>query len=173
MNIIEFNGLALFPSFSIYLFEITKDEKGKFFYIGMTGDNYYPSARSILHRLAGHIDLLETSTQNQFIVAIKGLFGKSNQEDFSKEELSRLNIKLHYWQIEGFEKWQGSKQNFDTQSPEYQAYKEKQMKVLALENHLIACFKDKLLNKTKGVENDDLTTNEDIIYDEIKQIIGI
>jgi len=74
-NCLEFNGELLNPSFSIYLFEIRKGSK-KFFYIGMTGDSHYPSARSILHRLSGHIDLRKKSTQSQFLMRINELFNK-------------------------------------------------------------------------------------------------
>lgn len=91
---IAFTGLALYPTFSIYLLEIMKDSK-RFFYVGMTGDAHYPSARSILHRLAGHIDLGKRSTQSQFI---KGLREQvfQNKETLTEADWASLDIKLHY-----------------------------------------------------------------------------
>lgn len=169
---IEFNGVALHPSFSIYLFEIVKNDKEKFFYVGMTGDNHYPSARSILHRLAGHISLLNNSTQNQFIVGLKKVFGKK-ENTFTKDELGQLNIKLHTWHIDGFTKWEGSLKYFNKNnktSKEYKEYENMQQKVLALENKIIFNFHSRLLNKTKGIDSN---LEEDYlkIYNEIKLII--
>ena len=44
-NTLEFSGNLLMAGFSIYLVEIINNDK-KWFYIGMTGDNHYQSARS-------------------------------------------------------------------------------------------------------------------------------
>ena len=50
--------------------EIT-DRKQKWYYIGMTGDPYYPSARAAFHRISGHLELSSSSTQNQLQIALK------------------------------------------------------------------------------------------------------
>ena len=52
--IVVLNFPEVFGSFLLDLFirEIGKG-KERYFYMGMTGDSYYPSARSALHRLAG------------------------------------------------------------------------------------------------------------------------
>ncbi len=54
-NNIEFSGRTLKREFSVCLFEM-QTGTGKYFYIGMTGDGYYPSARSAIHRLNGHFE---------------------------------------------------------------------------------------------------------------------
>ena len=169
-NIIEFRGELLFPGFSIYLFEIIKDSE-KHFYIGMTGDNHYPSARSILHRLAGHIDLLKHSTQNQLIVGVKNLFNKKLDEDLTLAELKTLNIKLHHWPIEGFVKWGNSMNNINKSLNEYKKYKEIQQKVLALENKLIHDFETRLFNDTNGKLNNTLEPEYLSIYNAVRDII--
>lgn len=167
---IEFSGLALNPCFSIYLFEISKGEK-KFFYVGMTGDSHYPSARSILHRLAGHIDLGPNSKQSQFITALKNdVFGSKT---ITQEQLREINIKLHHFPIQGFKPWRSSFKELDKNHQDYKAYKTIQEKVLNLENKIISDFKLKLLNKTKGNSSinlkDDRLSN---IYEQVNKIIN-
>ena len=168
---IEFNGELLNPSFSIYLFEIKKGAKRNF-YIGMTGDNHYPSARSILHRLSGHIDLGKRSTQSQFLLAVKGLFGKTKNEYLTLKEMKSLDIKLHHWAIPGFERWDGDMKIIDKEAPRYKEYEKKQKRVRNLENKMIKDFSgNHLLNKTMGKGEDQLTNEELIIYNNIEKII--
>jgi hypothetical protein len=64
------------------------------YYVGMTGDNHYPSARSPFHRLAGHFDRAAKSTQRQLSDAIEDKLGDL--------ELANLTIKMHYYPISGF-----------------------------------------------------------------------
>lgn len=135
---IEFSGLSLHPTFSIYLFEIQKG-KEKFFYIGMTGDAHYPSARSILHRLAGHIDLGKKSTQSQFITALKKQVFKTEGK-LTAEELASLHIKLHHWAIPGFDTWEGDLKELDKNSEAYRKYKKAQTSVMFLEKKIIGDF---------------------------------
>jgi hypothetical protein len=124
---ISFNGLALHPTFSVYLFEIKKEGQ-KYFYVGMTGDSHYPSARSILHRLAGHIDLSKRSTQSQFIKALQSKVFK--KEELNHEDLTQLSIQLHHWPIEGFTPFsEDAFKNLDKTSADYKDYKAKQTKV--------------------------------------------
>jgi hypothetical protein len=165
---IEFNGLALHPTFSIYLFEIEKG-KEKFFYIGMTGDAHYPSARSILHRLAGHIDLGKKSTQSQFIKALKEQVFKIEGK-LTSEDLSALHIKLHH--LPGFETWEGDLSAIDKNSAPYIQYKAIQTEILDLEKRLIGELGSKFLNITKG--NSSLCVNEKYqpIYQNIKNIVA-
>lgn len=166
---ISFNGLALHPTFSVYLFEIKKEDQ-KYFYVGMTGDSHYPSARSILHRLAGHIDLSSRSTQSQFIKALKEKVVE--KEELNREELAQLSIQLHHWPIEGFTPFrEDAFKKLDKSSADYKAYKEIQTKVLALESKIIGEYNDLLLNKTKGDSNADIEVGFQGIYDEIKKII--
>ncbi len=66
---LEIPGSFLVPGFCIYVLEIVK-EKQKWFYIGMTGDPHYPSARSAYYRLVGHLELNQRSTQNQLRITV-------------------------------------------------------------------------------------------------------
>lgn len=171
-NSLEFNGELLHPSFSIYLFEISKGKK-KYYYVGMTGDAHYPSARSILHRLSGHIDLSKQSTQSQFLIGIKRLFGKEKGERLTLGELNTLKIKLHHWAIPGFEVWKDDMKSFDKNCSEYKAYVKKRNRVANLENKIISDFNGfGLLNKTSKKAVAELNADELIIYDSIKNIFN-
>lgn len=167
---IAFSGLALHPSFLIYLIEIRRGREC-FFYVGMTGDSHYPSARSILHRLAGHIDLGKRSTQSQFI---KGLREQvfQNKETLTEADWASLDIKLHYWPISGFEPWKGSLRTLNKQTEEYQKYKEIQTQVMALEQKIIGDFRHRLLNKGKGKPELVVAPQFSGIYEDIKNRIG-
>lgn len=169
---IEFNGELLNPSFSIYLFEIIKAKDQTYFYVGMTGDNHYPSARSILHRLGGHIDLSIKSTQSQLIIAIKALFKKKKEDHLSSEQLSSLTIKLHHWPIDGFARWDGDMKSIDKNDSQYHTYISLRNRVAALENKIIKDFTaQNLLNKTRGNSIASLNDAELIIFNAIEKII--
>jgi len=163
-NTIQFSGKLTQARFSIYLFEIVCGSE-KYFYIGMTGDNFYPSARSAIHRLSGHFDLSVRSTQNQLLKAIKN----------NKIDIEQSHITMHHWSIEGFKPWEGSlkEKNKDSfkDNEAYDKYKEQQSKVLALENKLVFDFKEKLLNETKGVDSEITDEALAAIYNAIKKII--
>lgn len=167
---IEFSGLALHPTFSIYLFEIAKGEE-TFYYIGMTGDGHYPSARSILHRLAGHIDLGKNSRQSQFITALKNQVFKTEGK-LTSEELASLHIKLHHWAIPGFETWKGDFRKINKEDEEYIKYKAIQTEVLDLEKRLIGELGSKLLNNTKGKASLLVKDKYQPIYQNIINIVG-
>ncbi|MBK7377572.1 MAG: hypothetical protein IPJ03_00955 [Ignavibacteriales bacterium] len=148
-NTFEIPGSFLVPGFCIYVLEIVK-EKQKWFYIGMTGDPHYPSARSAYYRLVGHLELNQRSTQNQLRVAMKEKVGINNDNDFMD-----VTIQMHHYPIPGFTKLNVKLSDIEVVkqlklTPEYKAYKKIQQQVLALENALIFELKDKLLNKTKG-----------------------
>ena len=168
---ISFNGLALHPTFSVYLFEIKKEDQ-KYFYVGMTGDSHYPSARSILHRLAGHIDLSSRSTQSQFIKALKSKV--FNKAELNREDLTQLTIQLYQWPIEGFTPFsEHAFKNLDKTSTDYKAYKATQTKVLALESKIIGEHfgQEYFLNKTNGNSKAKIEVEFQGIYDEIRKII--
>ena len=148
-NTLEIPGSFLIPGFSIYVLEIVK-EKQKWFYIGMTGDPYYPSARAAFHRISGHLELSERSTQNQLQNAIKAILKIKDER-----ELASLKIKMHHFPIPGFGRITDQPLSVETMQQlvltrRYKKYKDQQQKVLALENALIYELKNKLLNKTKG-----------------------
>jgi hypothetical protein len=168
---IEFSGLALHPTFSIYLFEIEKG-KEKFFYVGMTGDGHYPSARSILHRLAGHIDLGKKSTQSQFMKGLKEVVFEGKQ-NLTAEDWGTLHIKLHHWPIPGFEPWKkGLLSEFDKKDEDYIKYKATQSEVLNLEKMIIAKLAPKLFNGRGGKASQEPEAKYLSIYNDIKNIVG-
>lgn len=157
-QMLEIPGSFLIPSFSIYLFVITTS-KEVLYYLGMTGDNYYPSARSAIHRLSGHFDKTKESTQNQLCQAI-----------IDREiDIYNANITMHNWMIEGFESWGKSLKAFSTRElrgsdvENYQKYKERQRQVLQLEQFLInrilekvnvRCLNKAVIAKQIGFENE-------------------
>jgi len=183
-NTLEIPGSFLVPGFSIYVLEIsgvfdklisdeysdTINKKQKWFYIGMTGDPYYPSARAAFHRISGHLELSSRSTQNQLQIALKE--SKIVKDD---KDLEKLNIKMHHFPIKGFNRITDKLLSTDTmiqlkRTPAYKNYQKQRQKILVLENALIFELKDKLLNKTEGVA---LRTNQ-IPYPEIyKNIIEL
>jgi hypothetical protein len=167
---IEFSGLALHPTFSIYLFEIKKGEKN-FFYVGMTGDGHYPSARSILHRLAGYIDLGKKSTQSQFMTGLKKVVFEG-KKTLTAEDWETLHIKLHHWPIPGFEPWVGELSNLDKESAAYIKYKTTQREVLNLEKTIIDKLGPKLFNGRGGKANLEPEAKYLSIYNDIKNIVG-
>lgn len=149
-NTLEIPGSFLVPGFCIYVLEIVK-EKQKWFYIGMTGDPYYPSARAAFHRISGHLEISKRSTQNQLRIALKEKLGIATDDD-----LRKVTIKMHHFPIPGFKRItekqlsnETMKQLVKTQA--YNDYQKFRKKILALENVLIFELKDKLLNKTEGV----------------------
>ena len=147
---LEIPGSFLVPGFCIYVLEIIKEEQ-KWFYIGMTGNPHYPSARAAFHRISGHLELSKRSTQNQLRIALRDKLKITDDKD-----LHKLTIKMHHFPIEGFIKITDTDLTNETMSQlvrteKYEAYKVIQQKVLALENALIYELKDKLLNKTNGV----------------------
>jgi hypothetical protein len=183
-NTLEIPGSFLVPGFSIYVLEIirclryipvgrdysdTLRDK-KWFYIGMTGDPFYPSARAAFHRISGHLELSRNSTQNQLIKALKEKVGIKDDKDFEK-----ITIKMHHFPIDDYKKLTKKQLNISTmqqlkKTTEYQDYKKLQQQVLALENALIYKLKNKLLHKTDGI----YLFEEKIPYPKIyKSIIGL
>lgn len=164
---ITFPGSLLESGFSIYLWEITHKNE-KYFYVGMTGDNYYPSARSAIHRLSGHFERNRRSTQNQMRLAIQ-------HKEF---DLKKTEITMYHWSIAGFEPWGSPLKNFNPSSlgerdrKRYHSYMERRNKILALENFLIKKVEeevgaDKCLNKTQKSPEDTDTCFDSIVQEVI------
>lgn len=166
---IEFSGKMLKPEFSVYLFEI-KTPASRHFYVGMTGDGYYPSARSAIHRLSGHFERSIRSTQNQVSLAI------SKNKELSLDD---AKVIMHHWAITGFVAWgkplKGFKpeMNDELEQKKYKKYKQQRNKILKLEQYLIwilkckhgdNCFND----NSQEVEFDETYNN---IVEDIKKII--
>ena len=164
-NYLKFDGAFLVPGFSIYLFKISKQKGEKYYYAGMTGDSFYASARSALHRLAGHIDKAKASTQNQFSNGLKKIFGKGKDDKLTNDELKSLSVELYHWAIPGFKEWESGFKDFkpkkfktdSKEQKEYETYKIAQGKVLELEQKIIYLLKDKThgkcLNDTDGINH--------------------
>jgi hypothetical protein len=172
------SGTMLQSCFSIYLIEIKKPHHKKYIYIGMTGDNVYPSARSAFYRLAGHLEKASRSTQNRIYKALA-------TEDFELF-IKNAEIVMHHFAVEGFKKWTVTenmkwknlkKVNFQSLN-EYKEYKAVQEKVLAFENYLISKYSNvkevELLNKTNNkasaYENSNYQNIEKGIDDIVKQL---
>jgi len=153
-NKLEIKGSLLVPGFSIYLFEIVG--KGKpLYYVGMTGDPFYPSARAAFHRISGHLELTSHSTQNQIMKALKQKFGAAELETI----FPKLIITMHHYPIGGFEKWKYESLSADDvkkhrTEKEYVEYKKRQTVIEEFEDFLIFELRerigDRLLNKTEG-----------------------
>ena len=169
-NVIEIPGAFLVPGFSIYVLEVIKDNK-KWFYIGMTGDPYYPSARSAFHRLSGHLEKSKGSTQNQLKIALHEKLGITNDK-----ELSKLTFRMYHYPISGFREFTAD--IFDTitvselkNTGEYEDYKRSQRLVHTLEKALIFKLGEKRLNKTNGkqIPIDEIPFQD--IYNNILELI--
>lgn len=177
-NTLSFSGKLLIPGFSIYLMEVTivgvhrdndlNKEQLKWYYIGMTGDNYYPSARSAFHRISGHLELMGASTQNQLYIGIKELVGNRHRElgIYPDKSWEDVNITMTSYPIEGYERqhwmdrrvdepdfsfnndYMGTIKDKSEQGnytyPEYSQYKAVQEAVLTFEKQLIKYAKWKL-----------------------------
>lgn len=177
-NTIEVKSEMLNAGFSIYLLEIERENSEKLFYIGMTGDNYYPRARGAFYRIAGHLESNSKSTQNQLHKALtmRGIVNKKTGV-FKKD----LKIKMHHFAIEGFNPWsytkilnkkfmQRLKNREDKNYGEYEDYKKGYLKIRELESALIFTFSndERLINK--DIKKDATCEHND--YDEITKKIG-
>ncbi len=165
---LEIKGNMLMPGFSIYLLEIRYTGKPRYYYVGMTGDSYFPSARSAFHRISGHLELAK-STQNQLITGIK------EQMLLKDEDFVNLHLKMHHFPISGFVKWNGKVSEFDNNCVEYNNYKIGQEKVRVFENTMIHFLKEKigvrLLNKTQGNKITDGFGDYEQIFTDISGIL--
>jgi hypothetical protein len=153
------DGAVLNPSFSIYLIEIISTDYPRQFYIGMTGDNGYPSARSAIHRMTGHLSR-RGSTDSQLEFAL-------TQHPAFNGDYSVFNLVMHHYAIPGFEVfpalfkdsvfWYNKEEEkpdnyyMHTQYDEVRkAYKMARREVSLLEKTLIYKYRDAgLVNKQK------------------------
>lgn len=152
---LEIPGSFFNDNFSIYLMEINdqnpKSNKETYYYVGMTGDAHYRSARAAFYRLAGHMEYQnKRSTQNQLLKGIAKTIFKVNIND--RKEISKrmqdLEITMHHFPIEGFI----SDPKKRLASSDYK-YRTIRSKVANLEKNLIIVLSKKLpdrqlLNKT-------------------------
>jgi hypothetical protein len=181
-NTLEIPGSFLVPGFSIYVLEIsrgfdtspkagTTQPPEKWFYIGMTGDPHYPSARAAFHRISGHLELSSRSTQNQLMLALQKL-GIKDEKSFNE-----ITIKMHHYPIAGFKRITEKILSKETVkelklTDEYKSYQKARKKVLELENALIFKLKDKLLNKTSGLKPKTIEIPYPEIYESIIKLVN-
>lgn len=91
-----------------YVYIVVIDHsKERYFYVGMTGDRKYQTARSPFYRMAGHFNQLESSTQNQII---KGLKNKLNISDI-ENALPKMRFTYYSYLIESFDRKDTSTHN--------------------------------------------------------------
>lgn len=128
-------GRMLLPGFSVYLY-CFRDAETAYYYVGMTGDNHYPSARSAIHRLSGHFELQKRSTQNQLNNQILQCGGT--------DWIKNVEITYCHWPINGFKEVVQNKGKFEPSNLDastakaYEAYKARRNQILQLEQYLIA-----------------------------------
>lgn len=174
-NTIEIDGVLFNDGFSVYLMELV-DGDNTFYYVGMTGDHYYPSARSAFHRLGGHFDKALHSTQNQIGAHIG-----------HRDSYEGLKLRMHHFPIEGYERIEGvsnkkGDENYFGGShyeKEYASYKAAQTEVAKLEKHIIYLLKERfegvepfpVVNKTKGERSEVLNEHHQAIVTKIMDII--
>ena len=69
-----------------------------YYYVGMTGDRKYETARSPFYRMGGHLSQLQSSTQNQII---KGLKEKLHIQDI-ETALTEMTLTYYCYLIDSF-----------------------------------------------------------------------
>lgn len=155
---LEIDGKMLVSGFSLYVLEIIYLQK-KYFYIGITGDPVYESARSAFYRLSGHLEYKnKRSTQNQLYKALTKIFKAQNHVEWEKC-ISKTKIVMHRFSIDGFEAKAVTQRASDN-------YKLKQRELARVEDNVIYELReifgkagDRILNRTKVVkkrEHEDL-----------------
>lgn len=156
---LEIDGKMLISGFSLYVLEISYLQK-KYFYIGITGDRVYESARSAFYRLSGHLEHKnKRSTQNQLYKALTGIFKAQNHVEWEKC-ISKTKIVMHRFSIDGFEAKAITQRASDN-------YKLKQKELSRVEDNVIYELRqifgkagDRILNRTKIMkkrEHEDLS----------------
>lgn len=164
---LELAGSLLVDGFSIYLIEI--EHKGiNFYYVGMTGDGHYRSARAGFYRLAGHLEYQnKRSTQNQLLKGLMKITGSRTRNELSGR-IDDARITFHHFGIDGFT-WNDTMKL----ATEDKTYQTQQRKVLAFERFLIFNLRksigERLLNETDGKSATQIDFPE--IFDRIIEIV--
>ena len=78
-TIIELQPEWFKMGYYVYIVVIEYKAK-KYFYVGMTGDRKYETARSPFYRMGGHFSQIKSSTQNQVIKGLQNILGITNVE---------------------------------------------------------------------------------------------
>lgn len=141
-------GALLVDGFSVYLVEIRYDGK-TYYYVGMTGDGHYRSARAGFYRLAGHLEYHnKRSTQNQLLNGLMRITNTTSRTGLSRK-ISKAQIAFHHFGIDGF-----THDEMRKLAKEDGRYRAQRRQVLDLEKALIHDLQrkvgERLLNETKG-----------------------
>lgn len=79
----------------VYVYILQKANR-KFYYVGMTGDRKYQTARSPFYRMCGHFSKLNSSNENQIIKGIKEKFSfKGEVSDL----LPKIKMSVHFFKL--------------------------------------------------------------------------
>lgn len=98
-TIIELKPEWFKSGYYVYIVVIEYEQQ-KYFYIGMTGDRKYQTARSPFYRMGGHFNQLESSTQNQIVKGIRKKLGIADVEAV----LTEMKFTYYCYLIEAFDK---------------------------------------------------------------------
>jgi len=111
---IELPGAQFRRAYLLYVIEICH-KQDKYFYVGQTGDNNYPTARPAFRRLSGHLEDIGKSTQNQVYrhIATEILGYKeaeaSRKETFSEKVKQAVEdflvdstVRMHIYRVRSF-----------------------------------------------------------------------
>jgi hypothetical protein len=145
---LELPGALLVDGFSVYLIEV-EYAGTNYYYVGMTGDNHYRSARAGFYRLVGHLEYQNRrSTQNQLLKALAEIMKTHSRRELN-QKIDKALITFHHFPIDGFVPDPNLKL-----ASEDNGYRKLRQEVLDLENALIHRLRPKLssrlLNDTKG-----------------------
>jgi hypothetical protein len=155
---LELKGELFRSAYTVYVVEIRHQTKGRFFYVGQTGDSHYLMARSPFYRMGGHFEYRK-STQNQIF---KGICDRldirlkdapKKESDAEKEARKRTirsqveafllesTVTYHLFPVKDF--------SYDNEDRE--EHQEKRHSTLVIETALLKLFDntygDQLLNK--------------------------
>lgn len=144
-------GKQFKPSYIIYIIRVSSVDGGNYFYVGQTGDRKHITARPPFRRLAGHLDEINKSTQNQLY---KGILEKILNIHVPKEEKYTKEIKRKvsgFLEESGIEMFVVSVKEFPKDIKEKE-HKENVRHVEDIEKNVIKKFVEKfgskcLLNK--------------------------
>jgi len=166
---LELPGALLVDGFSIYLIEV-QYEGTNYYYVGMTGDGHYRSARAGFYRLVGHLEYQnKRSTQNQLSKALMRVLNCRTRKEMNLK-IDKANIIFHHFPIDGFvpdESFKLAKEDVN--------YRNQRQKVLDFENTLIhelsATLGRRLLNSTKGKQMGNVALPHKSVFDAILRLV--
>jgi hypothetical protein len=174
---ITLEGNYLKSVYCVYIIELQHQSDEPLFYIGQTGDNAHKTARPAFRRLVGHLDNLNSSTQNQIYKHIaKKLLGKrdtslkytSTEKAIIEKYFSESVLTMHVYPLENFD-YDSTKEEHKRKRQSAQSFEKqviqlfiKNEKKLQLMNKQIVSPKNNIIYMTqfKAIQKDfDLVKN--------------